>query len=237
MWAVEYYTRSSGRQPVAEWRDELDKSFKAVIDAKIVSLTEHGLDLLRTEMLVTIRGDDRDLYELRGGQCRIAVYFDRQRNIFVLLYGRVKKGRVAKQEIEQARRLLREYLSMRGGNEGRIVSVVRTPRQDLEQELQDLEYGKLYGAAQAKAEFAITVAQVRRKCGMTQKQLADKLGLSQPYIAKLEGGEANPTLGTVGSLLAVMGYRLVTDAKPLLSNVDSPCLECCPRVGADVKGE
>lgn len=94
--------------------------------------------------------------------------------------------------------------------------MVRTPVQDLERELQDLEYAKLYGAADAKAEFAITLAKVRQSLDMTQKELAERSGVTQPYIAKLEGGEANPTLGAVGSLLAVIGFRLAMDTKPLL---------------------
>ena len=70
--------------------------------------------------------------------------------------------------------------------------MARTPRQDLERDLRDAEYAKLYGAAQAKAEFAVALARARRKAGMTQNGLAHKLGLSQPYIAKLEGGRALP---------------------------------------------
>lgn len=94
--------------------------------------------------------------------------------------------------------------------------MVRTPIQDLERELKDLEYAKLFGAAEAKAEFAVTLAKVRQSLEITQRELAEKSGVSQPYIAKLEGGEANPTLGAVGSLLAVMGLRLAMDTKPLL---------------------
>ena len=94
-------------------------------------------------------------------------------------------------------------------------SMVTTPRQDLERELQDPEYAKLYGAAQAKAEFAVTLSNARISAGMTQKELAEKLGRSQPYIAKLERGDANPTIGTIGSLLAILDCRLVTRTHPL----------------------
>ena len=100
--------------------------------------------------------------------------------------------------------------------------MVRTPRQDLERELHDPEYAKLYGAADAKAEFAVTLARARRKSSVTQKELAGRLGLSQPYIAKLEVGDANPTLGTVGSLLAMLGLRLVTHTELLLSYPMAP---------------
>lgn len=94
----------------------------------------------------------------------------------------------------------------------------RTPEQDFERELQDPEYVKLYGASDAKAEFAILLSRVRREANKTQQELADEIGSSQPYIAKLEGGDANPTLGAVGSILAVLGFRLVMDIKPLLQH-------------------
>jgi len=95
--------------------------------------------------------------------------------------------------------------------------MVRRPRLDLEQELRDPEYARLYGAEQAKVEFAVTLARARRGSRVTQKELAGRLGLSQPYIAKLERGDTNPTLGTVGSLLAVLGLRLMIQTEPLLS--------------------
>ena len=93
--------------------------------------------------------------------------------------------------------------------------MIRTPEGDLEQELRDPEYVRLYGASDAKAEIAITLAEARHAAKKTQKELADAMSLSQPYVARLEGGEANPTIGTIGSLLAVMGFRLVARTAPL----------------------
>jgi transcriptional regulator with XRE-family HTH domain len=91
----------------------------------------------------------------------------------------------------------------------------RTPRQDLIERLKDPEYAKLYGEEDAKVDFAITLTKARRSLNLTQRSLADKLGISQPYVAKLEGGEANPTLGTIGRLLATINLRLVTGTAPL----------------------
>jgi transcriptional regulator with XRE-family HTH domain len=93
--------------------------------------------------------------------------------------------------------------------------MVRTFKRDLERELQDPESAKFFGEAQAKSSFAITLANARLKAGLTQKELAEKVGVSQAYIAKLEGGEANPTLERIGSLLAVLGLSLVTDVTEL----------------------
>ena len=99
---------------------------------------------------------------------------------------------------------------------------MRTPTRDLARRLKNLNYAKLYGSERAKAELAITLSKARHELKMTQKQFADTLKLSQPYIAKLESGAANPTVGAVGSMLAVVGLSLVTHTVPLLpSSVDS----------------
>jgi len=93
--------------------------------------------------------------------------------------------------------------------------MTRTFRDDLDQNLRDLEFAKRFGAARAKSSFAITLAEARRQLNLTQQQLAAELGVSQSYIAKLEGGEANPTLERIGSLLAVLGLSLITDTTAL----------------------
>lgn len=87
---------------------------------------------------------------------------------------------------------------------------------DLEQNLRDPEFAREFGTAQAKSSFALTLAQARAKLGITQKELANMAGVSQGYIAKLEGGEANPTLGRIGSLLAILGLSLTTGTTTLL---------------------
>lgn len=102
--------------------------------------------------------------------------------------------------------------------------MTRTFRDDLEQNLRDPEFAKMFGAAQAKSSFGITLAEARRQLNLTQQQLAARLGVSQSYIAKLEGGEANPTLNRIGSLLAVLGLSLTTRTTML-----SPYPDTLPR--------
>jgi len=93
--------------------------------------------------------------------------------------------------------------------------MTRTFEGDLKQNLQDLEFAKMFGVAQAKSSFALTLSKARAKLGLTQKELANKVGVSQAYIAKLEGGEANPTLERIGSLLGTLGLSLTTDTTTL----------------------
>ena len=92
---------------------------------------------------------------------------------------------------------------------------------ELKRELQDPEFAKMFGAAQAKSNFAITLAEARRQLNLTQHQLAARLGVSQSYVAKLEGGEANPTLERIGSLLATLGLSLTTDTTTLSPHPDT----------------
>jgi transcriptional regulator with XRE-family HTH domain len=94
--------------------------------------------------------------------------------------------------------------------------VLTTARDDLERELQDPEFRKLYGAAEAKSELAIAIADARHSLRLTQEEMSKKVGASQPYIAKLESGEANPTFGAIGGILAILNLRLAVGITPLL---------------------
>jgi transcriptional regulator with XRE-family HTH domain len=94
--------------------------------------------------------------------------------------------------------------------------MTRLFRDDLEKNLRDPEFAKEFGSARAKSSFALTLAQARGRLGITQKELANMADVSQGYIAKLEGGEANPTLGRVGSLLAIIGLSITTGTTALL---------------------
>jgi len=89
-------------------------------------------------------------------------------------------------------------------------------REDLEKEIQDPEFASYFGADQAKVQLAFTLVDTREQLKLTQKEVADKLKVSQPYIAKLERGDANPTIGKIGSMLALLGLRLRTQTEPLL---------------------
>jgi ribosome-binding protein aMBF1 (putative translation factor) len=86
---------------------------------------------------------------------------------------------------------------------------------DLIEELKDPEFAKAYGAECARSEFGLALFQARQKSNLTQMELAEKLGVSQPYIAQLERGEANPTLGKAGKILSALGLKMVITIEPL----------------------
>lgn len=56
-----------------------------------------------------------------------------------------------------------------------------------------------------KTLFRDNLRSRRHALGWTQKDLADKIGAHQPYIADLEKGERHPTLETLAKLSEAMG--------------------------------
>ncbi len=84
----------------------------------------------------------------------------------------------------------------------------------LNEQLKDPEVKKEYDTL--APEFAIIQAMIdaRQASGMTQKQLADKTGIAQADISKLERGNANPSLRTLQRLAAGMGMQIKIEFVP-----------------------
>ena len=80
--------------------------------------------------------------------------------------------------------------------------------QYLTEQLKDSSFKAEYDALEA--EFAIIQAMItaRQKTGMTQKQLAERTGIHQSDISKLERGNGNPSLRTLSRLADGLGMKL-----------------------------
>jgi len=89
--------------------------------------------------------------------------------------------------------------------------MVRTLKEALAENLQDGEFARGFGAELAKTDFAMLLVKARKAAGITRQELAGMSGFAESYIARLESGEANPTIGKIGELLALLGFRLVPD--------------------------
>ena len=81
-------------------------------------------------------------------------------------------------------------------------------KQLLERQLKDENFRKEYQRLEEEFEIARQVIKLRKKLNITQKELADRVGTSQPAIARLESGEyKNLTLSflrRVGKALGVI---------------------------------
>jgi len=111
MWRIKYYAESSGRQPVAEWLDSLDKKTSAYVQDKIDLLQQHGLILLNTNMMRPIKGYGNNFYEIKYSNYRVVLYHETISHAFVLLHGFKKERQRESKEIEKAYSRLRDYQS------------------------------------------------------------------------------------------------------------------------------
>lgn len=59
-----------------------------------------------------------------------------------------------------------------------------------------------------------TIVEARKKLGLTQKELAEKTGIAQGDISKLETGNSNPSLRTLIRLADGMGMQLKVELSP-----------------------
>ncbi len=81
--------------------------------------------------------------------------------------------------------------------------------------LKDIEYRKEFGSENAKLEMAAALVHAREVMNMTQAALAERAGTSQAYIARLEKGDANPTIGNIGRLFACMWLKPSIEPTPM----------------------
>ncbi|MBA3552765.1 MAG: helix-turn-helix transcriptional regulator [Actinobacteria bacterium] len=61
---------------------------------------------------------------------------------------------------------------------------------------------------------ALLLRQARRRAGLTQRELAARLGIAQSSIAKIEGGTAIPRIDTLDRLLEACGETLEAVPRP-----------------------
>ena len=66
------------------------------------------------------------------------------------------------------------------------------------------EYDKLTPRYMAISELI----SARIKKGITQRELAQKIGTKQSAIARFEAGNVNPSLGFLEKMAKVMGYKI-----------------------------
>ena len=64
------------------------------------------------------------------------------------------------------------------------------------------------------------IRDARHEAGLTQAELAARLGTTQSAIARLERTDSNPTVGTLEATLAAAGRRLDLTASTAVPQVD-----------------
>lgn len=68
---------------------------------------------------------------------------------------------------------------------------------------------QLMAIEEAKLNVALKLAELRKSAGLTQKQLAQKIGKPQSTISRVETGEMNPSIELVIELAQGLDKKLV----------------------------
>ncbi|MHB0857815.1 MAG: helix-turn-helix domain-containing protein [Anaerolineae bacterium] len=76
--------------------------------------------------------------------------------------------------------------------------------------LQDAQVRQAYDAL----ELAQQVARARSQRGLTQEELAQRIGTKQSSIARLESGKAAPRAATLEKIAKALGCRLTIRLEP-----------------------
>jgi ribosome-binding protein aMBF1 (putative translation factor) len=80
--------------------------------------------------------------------------------------------------------------------------------------MEEPDYRKAYDALEGEFGLAKAVLRARNRVGLTQAELARKMGTTQPVLARLEGGRARPSMRTLERLARATGTRLLIRFEP-----------------------
>ncbi len=81
----------------------------------------------------------------------------------------------------------------------------------LAQQMEDPAFAAEYEAQRPEYEAIRAVISARLACNMTQKELAEKTGIRQSNISRIENGSASPTIDTLARIAAGLGKQLKID--------------------------
>lgn len=80
--------------------------------------------------------------------------------------------------------------------------------------IKEPKYRKVYEALEDEFAVAKAVIAARNRAGLTQMELAQKMGTTQPVVARMEGGRIQPSLRTLRRLAQATGSKLTIRFEP-----------------------
>lgn len=81
-------------------------------------------------------------------------------------------------------------------------------REYLAEQLKDLEFAAEYESMRPEYEAIRAMISARLECHMTQKELAERTGIRQSNISRIESGNSSPTIDTLARIAAGLGKQL-----------------------------
>jgi ribosome-binding protein aMBF1 (putative translation factor) len=91
----------------------------------------------------------------------------------------------------------------------------RAPLSEARADRMDLpEVAEAHRQAQVRFELAEAVRLRREELGWSQRQLAERAGMTQPGVARFEAGGTTPTIPLLERLADALGLRLTVTLAP-----------------------
>ena len=81
--------------------------------------------------------------------------------------------------------------------------------------LKDPEFRAEYDALEPEFSLVHAMIEARKMAGFTQKQLAERTGIAQGDISKIENGNGNPSLKTLKRIASAMDMKLKLEFEPM----------------------
>lgn len=75
--------------------------------------------------------------------------------------------------------------------------------------MKDPEVKREFDALEPEFQLIREMIKARREAGLTQKELAERTGLQQSNISRIENGNGNPSLETLNKIAQGLGKKLV----------------------------
>lgn len=92
--------------------------------------------------------------------------------------------------------------------------IMKTLNNMLSEQLKDEEFRKEYEAIQPEMDVIRAIVDARTSQNLTQKELAERTGINQADISKLENGTRNPSVNLLKRLADGMGMTLRIEFVP-----------------------
>jgi transcriptional regulator with XRE-family HTH domain len=95
------------------------------------------------------------------------------------------------------------------------LSELKTNDKILEQELSsDPDFRAHWERTALGRAVALAIVRYRAEHGLSQRDLAQQLGMKQPQVARLELGEVNPSIETLSRVASKLGIEFTIDVRP-----------------------
>jgi transcriptional regulator with XRE-family HTH domain/predicted RNase H-like HicB family nuclease len=96
----------------------------------------------------------------------------------------------------------------------------KAPPRPTEHDAAPLGCSRLKVAVDAGLAAALALRWARQDAGLTQAQLAERAGVSQQQIGKLENPDENPTVGTLRKVAEALGLQVTLDIEAIAPFVE-----------------